>query len=146
MFEWNNLLLILLKHEFRNLVKALYRIQSGKDATYEGNRISSLCLLSQQYSDKDPTLIVTCIVAVKLLELIESRSRYRNNETRLDYSRISALSWWIMETMRMRGKPRTHGLPTDVGVDRLIINGNSNFHQVSKCFHYNILKFHYFIL
>lgn len=77
-----------------------------KDTTHEGNRVSIPCLPSQQYSDKDPTLIVTCIAAVKLLGLIESRLRYRNNETQSN--RRSASRLFSDESRGPRGRAGNH--------------------------------------
>jgi len=78
-----------------------------KDVTHEGNRISIPCLPSQQYSNKDPTVIVTCIAAVKL-ELIESRLRYRNNKTQSD--RCPTPRLFSDESRRLWGRAENHDM------------------------------------
>lgn len=95
-----------------------YIRETRRDNTMKNNLRSS-CAPATRYSERRSTLIVACTAAVKLLELIESRARYRDNETR----QLTAAS--LMDHRdhqdRRRTSETTHTLGRQVGVAVLAV-------------------------
>lgn len=115
----------------------LIRCDSSSAKKRYDHRVSFPRLPSQQYSDKDPTiLIVTCIAAVKLLKLIESRSCYRNNETRSDSRRTSAFPDGSWQPRECAENHDTCFGSTLIDLSRLTLK----LHHASRYFYHHIRR------